>query len=86
MEAQTILTHRDITEHKQAEETLRKSEERFELAMRASSDGIFDWDLKTNQIYFSPGWKRMLGYLDDELDNDFSVWERLTKPEDQARG
>jgi len=65
--------------------TLDKSEERFELAMEASSDGIFDWNLKTREIYFSPGWKKMLGYEDDELENEFSVWERLTNPENQAR-
>ncbi|NTW87964.1 MAG: PAS domain S-box protein [Desulfobulbaceae bacterium] len=76
---------RDISERKHTEAALQKSEERFELAMRASSDGIFDWNLKTQEIYFSPGWKHMLGYADDELENDFSVWQRLTNPENQAR-
>lgn len=61
---------------------LEESEKRFELAMNASEDGLYDWDLVTNEIYFSPGWKRMLGYGYDELPNDFSVWERLTDPED----
>ncbi len=76
---------RDISKRKLIETALRKSEERFELAMRASSDGIFDWDLKTQHIYFSPGWKRMLGYRDEKLGNDFSVWEKLMTPEEQAR-
>ena len=76
---------RDISERKRAEVALKESEERFDLAMRASSDGIFDWNLKTNQIYFSPSWKRMLGYQDDELENDFSVWERLTNPIHKSR-
>lgn len=75
---------RDISERKHAEVALQESEERFEQAMRASSDGIFDWNLKTNQIYYSPSWKRMLGYQDDELKNDFSVWERLTKANHQS--
>ncbi len=75
----------DITERRQAEEALRQSEERFTLAMQAASDGLFDWDLATNAIYYSPGWKQMLGYRDDELANDFSIWERLTHPEDVER-
>lgn len=63
---------------KKAEE----SEERFTLAMKASNDGLFDWNLETNEIYYSLGWKKMLGYADHELPNDFSVWENNTEPED----
>jgi PAS domain S-box-containing protein len=72
----------DITERKKAELALMKSDERFELAMKASNDGLFDWNLETNDIYYSPGWKRILGYEDHELPNDFSVWETTTHPED----
>ncbi len=61
---------------------IQESEERFELAMGAAQDGIYDWDLITNEIYYSPTWKSMLGYAEDELPNDFSVWEELTRPED----
>jgi len=72
----------DITERKRTEETLRKSEERFLLAMKASNDGLFDWNLETNDIYYSPAWKNLLGYEDHELPNDFSIWEKTTDPED----
>jgi len=75
-------TIRDITERKKAEHDLKESEERFTLAMKASNDGLFDWNLVTNEIYYSPGWKKMLGYADHELPNDFSIWENLTEPED----
>ena len=64
---------------------LKQSQERFELAMNASQDGIFDWNLVTNDIYYSPGWKRMLGYGENELPNDFSIWETLTDPDDVKR-
>jgi PAS domain S-box-containing protein len=65
-----------------AKEKIEERENRFRLAMQASHDGLFDWNLETNEIYYSPGWKKMLGYQDDELPNDFSVWEKATDPED----
>jgi PAS domain S-box-containing protein len=75
-------TSQDITQYKRLEEELRERGERYDLGMRATKDGIYDWNLVTNEIYFSPGWKEMLGYEEDELQNDFSVWERLTDPQD----
>ncbi len=75
-------TFQDITKLKQIEESLKESEERFNLAMKASKDGIFDWNLATNEIYYSPGWKSILGYEYDEIPNDFSIWETNTDPED----
>ncbi|MFA6234589.1 MAG: PAS domain S-box protein [Bacteroidota bacterium] len=72
----------DITDLRKSERSLRESRERFDLAMHATSDGLYDWNLLTNEIYYSPSWKAMLGYREDELPNDFSVWERLTHPDD----
>jgi len=67
---------------RKAHRELRESEERFALALDSTQDGLFDWDLRTNEIYYSPSWKRMLGYEDHEIANEFSEWERLTDPED----
>jgi len=72
----------DITKRKEIEEALKASDERFALAMEAAQDGLFDWDLRTNSIFYSPGWKRILGYDDDELKNEFDTWSTLTHPED----
>ncbi len=77
-----LLTATDITKQIQIGNALLKSEERFSLAMKAANDGIFDWNLETNEIYYSPRWKEMLGYEDHELPNDFSVWEKTTDPVD----
>ncbi|MFO7750836.1 MAG: PAS domain S-box protein [Desulfobacteraceae bacterium] len=77
-----IANIRDITDKKRAEKALKESEERFKLAMDASREGVYEWDLETRDIYYSPGWKRLLGYEPDELPDDFSVWEKLTRPED----
>jgi PAS domain S-box-containing protein len=73
---------RENAARKKIEKALQESEERFALAMKASTDGLFDWNLQANAIYYSPGWKKMLGYEDHELPNDFSVWEKTTDPED----
>ena len=53
--------------------------------MKASHDGIFDWNLETDEIYYSPGWKNILGYEEDELPNELAVWEKATYPEDVKR-
>ncbi|MEZ5541976.1 MAG: PAS domain S-box protein [Pseudomonadota bacterium] len=76
---------RDITARKAAEDALRASEERFELAMRAANDGLWDWDMQSGAVYYSPRWKSMLGYADDELENAFSTWERLVDADDRQR-
>ncbi|MCG8637085.1 MAG: response regulator, partial [Desulfobacterales bacterium] len=73
-----------VTEEKlkKAENALKISEERYNLALEFANDGLYDWNLVTDEIYYSPGWKRLLGYRDDEIKNEFSEWERLTREED----
>ena len=66
-------------------EALHESETRFQRTLRGSNDGIWEWNMQTNEVYYSPRWKSMLGYKDEELDSVFSTWERLTYPEDLER-
>jgi PAS domain S-box-containing protein len=71
-----------ITERKLAEKALAKSEERFQLAMRGTDEGLWDWNMKLDEMYYAPRWKTMLGYADEELDNHLDTWKRLLHPED----
>ena len=73
----SLGTVQDVTEQVLAEQSIRTSEERFTLAMQAASDGLWDWNIQTQVTYFSPQWKAMLGYADQELENSFATWERL---------
>ena len=65
-----------------AEANLRDSEERLRLAIRGSNDGIFDWNFKTHQIYWSPQYKAMLGYDDSEIKGEEETFRRLLHAED----
>ncbi|MFQ3573483.1 MAG: PAS domain-containing protein [Thermodesulfovibrionales bacterium] len=75
----------DITEMKKAEEELRKGRELFELAIKGSRDGIWDWDIRNNKLYLSPMWKRMLGYEDSDLENKIETFFDNLHPDDLER-
>ncbi|WP_235071074.1 bifunctional diguanylate cyclase/phosphodiesterase [Leptolyngbya sp. Heron Island J] len=75
----------NVTARRESEEKLQKSEERFSLAMRGANDGLWDWNLETNEVYYSPRWKSMLGYENNELVHDLSTWQRLVHPEDKDK-
>jgi diguanylate cyclase (GGDEF)-like protein/PAS domain S-box-containing protein len=55
-------------------QALKSSEERYALAVRGANDGLWDWDLSTNRIYFAPRWKSMLGYADGQIGDSPEEW------------
>ena len=62
--------------------SLQESQKRFALAVRGTNDGIWDWDLDSGKVYFSPHWKQMLGYELKDVDNNFIAWRNLIHPDD----
>lgn len=82
-DSEVLVMVRDISDRKRAELELQSTKEQLELVLKASSEGFWDWNLITNEIYFSPRWKEMLGYTDHELDNTFEMWESVIFEEDR---
>ncbi|MEH1970031.1 GAF domain-containing protein [Nostoc sp.] len=73
----------DITERRKTAEALRESEERWQLALHGNNDGIWDWNLKTNEVFFSTRWKEMLGYKDHEVSNGWDEWTKRIHPDER---
>ncbi len=78
-----IALARNISERKQAEEDLKRSEQRFQLSMEATNDGLWDWDIKTDMAYFSPAFFTMLGYKVGEFAETVRSWRNLLHPGDK---
>ncbi len=73
---------RDITQRRLNEKALRDSQERYALAARGADDGLWDWNLRTGNIYYSSRWKAMIGYADDEITAAPDEWLSRVHPDD----
>jgi len=69
----------------QQAQALRDSEERFNLAVRGSTDGIWDWNVLSNDVYYSPRFKELIGYADPEFQNVFDSFQSHLHPDDASR-
>lgn len=76
---------RDISPKKQIEDNLKLREQRWQYALEASNTGIWEWNIETNDVFFSDTWKKMLGYENDEIQNKFEEFEKRIHPDDAAR-
>lgn len=83
-------TNRDIservrleTERQQAEDLLRLHEEQLQLALEASGDGLWDWNVVTGEVYYSPRWLAILGYAPEDLPGTLAGWINLMHPDDK---
>jgi diguanylate cyclase (GGDEF)-like protein/PAS domain S-box-containing protein len=73
---------RDITEQKKNQKRLEDSEFRWKFAIEGSSNGLWDWNVQSGEVYFSPQWKKMLGFREDEIENNLEEWENRVHPDD----
>jgi len=72
-----------ILARKRAESALQISEKRLNLALEATNDGIWDWDVTTGKTYFSPTYYNMLGFRPEELPATYDTWVDLLHPDDR---
>ncbi len=61
------------------------NEMRLQYALEGSNQGVWDWNLITNEVYYSPKWKELIGYKDDELENNFEEWKSRVYPDDWTK-
>lgn len=81
----TVGFARDITSRKAIEQALEQSEQRWQVAISGSKDGIWDWDIPTGRVFFSERWKEMLGYRPEELAGAYQEWASRVHPDDLPR-
>lgn len=76
---------RDIDERKRAEEALTRSEQRYALAAKGSNDGLWDWDMVTNEVYYSPRCKSIISYKGSDIEPKIESWTDLIQSSDTAQ-
>ena len=72
----------DITQEINIKKQLEDSEFRWKFAIEGSGDGLWDWNIKTNEVFFSSSWKKMFGFKDYEIENNLDEWEKRVHPDD----
>lgn len=75
----------DITERQEAEARLRQTSNRLQYALDATSEGVWDWNVVTGQVFLSDNCTQSLGYTPQEAGNDIGFWQRIIHPEDVRR-
>ncbi|MGE8362138.1 diguanylate cyclase [Pseudomonas sp.] len=81
--AQALVDTR-TAELRAREQQLAAAEQRWSFALDSSGDGVWDWDMQTDTVYFSSTWKRMLGYADAEVGDGIGEWEERIHPMDRS--
>jgi|GEM_PF-4714739 len=82
---QAVAIVRDITEQKAQEKALKESDFRWKFAIEFGQEGLWDWDLRTSKVFFSPRWKEMLGFAENEIQDSLEEWEKRVHPEDMPQ-
>ncbi len=78
-----FLQYKRVVNKKQAK--LEEQNQRFELAMNSTHDGLWDWNPVTNKVFYSKTWKEMLGYKEYEISDDIEEWKSRVHPDDLAK-
>lgn len=77
-----ICICRDIAQRNTDQQLIQENKLRLEMALEGSGAGLWDWDIANNTVFYSSGWKKTLGYTDDEIKFDFNEWADRIHPDD----
>lgn len=77
-----VILFRDITAEYSARAELKRTHERFELAVQGSTDGLWDWDPVSGELFLAPRFKEILGYRDEEMESSYAAWESRVHADD----
>lgn len=80
-----VISHSDITKLRTAEDSLKDSRKRLSYLLEATTEGTFDWNVRTGEVYYSPRLIQSLGYSLDEVPGSVSFWESIVHPDDMPR-
>ena len=84
-EIKGVIVHaKNVTEKKRSELAIKEAEERWRFALEATSQGVWDWNIKTGEVIYSNAYKIMYGFSEADLKSNFADWEQRIHPEDQA--
>ena len=72
-------------EQNNADKALKQSEERWQFALEGSRDGVWDWNIESNEVFFSKRFKEMLGFKANEISNHLDEWDKRIHPDDKER-
>jgi PAS domain S-box-containing protein len=76
---------RNIQTEKEKEQQLKENDARLNLALRSAKQGLIDWNVQTNEIYFSPEWAKMLGYDPSEIEYNYDFLVKIGHPDDMPQ-
>ena len=79
-----LLSRRMVRHREKAEQALQLSQERFNLAVTGSNDGLWDWNIVTGEVYYSPRFEQLLGYYESEFGNSMDRLMSRVHPEDRV--
>ncbi|MBI9050401.1 MAG: EAL domain-containing protein [Anaerolineaceae bacterium] len=80
----TADLQKELEKNKKIQKALRESDERYAMVIQGANDGIWDWNVDTGTIFFSPRWKAMIGYADEEIPNTIDSWFEKVHKDDRS--
>ena len=76
----------DVTASKRAEQMLQRREERWRSALENADQGVWKWNMKTSEMYYSPRYKQILGYAQDQMADILEEWGDRVHPDGREPG